>query len=142
MPTLSLWIDSRLEEVARLGAAVDQACREQGATAEQAYEVELAVCEVVNNIIRHARSGPGERVSVLLTVNAQGARIEIPEGCTKGMVLHAGDAPAPERIEDLPEGGMGLGIIQATMDRVRCVEAEGRMLLILEKRFTPGDEAA
>lgn len=134
MKTIALHIDCRLEEVARLGAAIHAACVEQGATRDEADDVELAVAEAVNNVIRHARTDSTEGVHVLITMDSRGVEIEIPDGCPPGSILPP-MRHTPKSREELPEGGMGLHIIHTVMDTVDSLERDGQCLLLLKKQF-------
>lgn len=58
---LRLRIDSRLEDVAMTGYAVRGICQSKDMPMSDIDDVKLAVCESVNNVVRHSHSGrPGK----------------------------------------------------------------------------------
>ncbi len=117
---LKISIDSRLDQVFLVSHAVRGICSQLGLEKILVYKLELAVVEAVNNTIKHAYgSRPGHVVEVIITVSRERIRFEI---CDAGEVL---DLPKGERFnynprdrKGLPEGGMGLQIIQEVMDEI------------------------
>lgn len=69
--------------------------------------VELAVTELVANVVRHV---PDRRCSVLVLRRATGVRVEVTDGSER--------LPAMPREQDLEaEGGRGLLLVEAVVDR-------------------------
>lgn len=92
---------------------------------EQIEDIKLAVSEACNNAILHAQPpGGGAATQVVIRILPGAERLEItvfdqghlPEG---GLELpRSGAAGAWQSLDDLPEGGMGLMLIQSLMDEV------------------------
>lgn len=90
---------------------------------EQIEDIKLAVSEACNNAILHAElPGGGAPTQVVVRIRPGEERLEIT-------VFDQGQVPAPglempqgggtwQQVDDLPEGGMGLMLIQALMDEV------------------------
>jgi serine/threonine-protein kinase RsbW len=137
---LDLRIASELANVALLGGAIRAACEAVGLTVQAASEVELSVVEAVNNVIEHAYGLASDgQVWVSLEVEAGSLEIEI---CDRGeampaSVLASASAPRfdPTDLPQLPEGGMGLGIVTALMDEVRYRSDGGQNVLTLIRRL-------
>lgn len=124
---------ARLPFLPMLRQAVAELCVSDRREAEM-YQVQLAVSELVTNIVTHAYSDGGS------------GTIEFTARCEEGRVLvdlyDTGQpfvAPTPQESRErdaLTEGGYGLFIIAQTMDVVTHVrEADDRNHWHMEKHF-------
>lgn len=138
MSELCLDIDSSLDEVPRVGAAVREHCLDTGLTDFEAAMVELAIVEGVNNAITHAYAGrPGGRVGIVLNVGPEFIDAEISDG---------GPPVDPQRmaarpVEDVPldreslaEHGRGLDIIRGIFEDVSFARMNDRNRLKMSRR--------
>lgn len=138
---LSLQIDSDLESVELVAKAVRALCSDKLDEA-MLNDVELSLVEAVNNVIKHGYGGK------------RGSSVEIKVGLRTDRVVidildHASPMPEsvaaakqgatfefdPGHVESLPEGGMGLALIQMTMDEVSYSSEGGVNQLTLTKLF-------
>ena len=113
---------------------------------EQIEDIKLAVSEACNNAILHAEPPDGQLATqVIVRILPGEERLEIT-------VFDQGHVPAPgleipsgasaagawRDLDDLPEGGMGLMLIQALMDEVSSHESTPeRTALHMVKRVRP-----
>jgi serine/threonine-protein kinase RsbW len=138
---LILAIESALDHVCLVGAAVRGVAAAAGLDALAAAQVELAVVEGVNNAIEHAYRGrPGQPVEVALGVVDHCLTIEIAD---RGLAMEwdRAYAAATARLDadPLADGGRGLVIMHQTMDEVGYRSHAGRNVLRLTKRIAdPG----
>jgi len=142
---LLLSTESRLENVALVGAAVTGVCDALGLPGEVRAEVELCVVEAVNNAIEHAYRGEAGHV-VEVSIAADAARLVI-EVSDRGEPMPAGrleaaraalalpEDPEPPSLESLVDGGRGLAILLGAMDEVRYERAGGRNVLTMVRRI-------
>ncbi|MEI7636848.1 MAG: ATP-binding protein [Syntrophus sp. (in: bacteria)] len=134
--SIRISIDSRLDQVHMVGYAVHGICSQLGLGDIIVYQIELAVVEAVNNAIKHAYgSVAGHSVEVVVSVNEKRIQFEI---CDEGKTLHflkkkTGLDFDPHNKTSLPEGGMGLHIMEQVMDNVNYFVRDGRNCLILCK---------
>ena len=135
--TITLQSDSRLENVELLARAVRGLCAAAGMDGRDCAQVELAVAEAVNTVIRHAY-GPraGHPVEVAFTLDGPSITLEIAD---EGEPMPGGRSPLldfdPDDLARLPEGGMGLFLIHSVMDAVEYRSHAGRNLMVLTKRI-------
>lgn len=135
--SVKLSIESRLDHVELLCRAVRALCSTAGVAPRDCAQVELAIAEAVNNVIRHAYHGePGRTVEVTFVLEPQAFTIEVADD----------GEPMPDRprttfdfdptdVENLPEGGMGLFIIGSVMDTVRYASHDGRNTITMSRRL-------
>ncbi|MFA5181175.1 MAG: ATP-binding protein [Syntrophales bacterium] len=137
--SIRISIDSRLDQVHMVGYAVHGICSQLGLGDIVVYQLELAVVEAVNNAIKHAYgSVAGHPVEVVISVNDKRLQFEI---CDDGETLHfltksTGLDFDPRNKTSLPEGGMGLHIMEQVMDDVNYFVRDGRNCLVLGKSLS------
>ncbi|MBU1041315.1 MAG: ATP-binding protein [Proteobacteria bacterium] len=138
METIELSIASRLELVHLVGLAVRGICGGLPLTPDESDALELAVCEAVNNAIKHAYKGKTDGlVRVTLAVDGTGMVIGVYD---KGAPLEDrqklnNDMIIARSLEELPEGGMGLFLIRSAADSVGYKAGEQGNVLIMRKGF-------
>jgi len=133
-------IDSRLENVGLIGMAVNKLCSLAPFSDVGRYQIELCVVEAVTNAIVHAYGRqPGHEVEVDLCLDDRKIELRISDN---GSSMRFERPPRLEYdhqdLSSLPEGGMGLCLIDQAMSDVQYEVAGGRNTLILIKQF---DEA-
>lgn len=146
MSTITLTIDSRLSNSSLIGLTVNKLASRVLST-EETWAVELSVVEAVNNVIKHAyREQPGHKIEVTLNIDRDAMIIEIrdsglsiPEGLleNRDQSVFGFD---PDKIESLPEGGMGIALIKQNMDGVSYIREPDRNIMTLSKKITPASE--
>ena len=116
-------------------ALVEEGARAAGFDEDTRSQIALGVTEGLTNIIRHGYEGDTERAIDLELHTPPGLfRIEIHD---YGRYVDP-DAIRSRSLEDVRPGGLGVHLIQATMDDVEYVENEhGGTTLRLSKRLPP-----
>ena len=100
-------------------------------------EIELSLAEAINNIIKHAYKGrPDNSINISLDISDKKLKIiledfGIPRE-NKGVPTLEFD---PEDIDSLPEGGMGLFIIEQLMDGTKYERAGNKNIFTLVKKI-------
>jgi len=139
---IELWIDSRLDSLDLVGAAVSGIASSLDFDASGSYHIELCVIEAVSNSIRHAYHGkPGHPVRVRLAVDAERLEIRIADQGTP-MPEERRAPPAlevdPANPEAISEGGRGIFLLHTLMDEVAFEREDGWNLVILSKSLRQG----
>ncbi len=135
--TVKLTIDSRLECVELVGVAVSSICYLVPLSEIDAYQAELCVVEAVTNAIKHAyQNDPDNEVVVRITLAPPRIIFEVSD---QGLPITEFGIPNfdfdPADIEYLPEGGMGLYIIDSVMDDVCYFSKNGVNTLRMIKSY-------
>lgn len=137
--SITLSIDSRLENVFMIGIAVKTICDFILSDKNDSNNIELSVTEAVTNVIKHAyNSEPGHNVELTISVFNDKMVFQISD-IGKSMKLNQCNSNhmcldfEPSRMETLPVGGMGLHIINSLMDEVSYQTVESKNILTLVK---------
>ena len=99
------------------------------------HEIELSVAEAVNNIIKHAYKGnTGKLIEVDVSKNDRYVEVVFVDS---GMPRENLEKPTlnfdPDDIDNLPEGGFGLYLIDTMMDENEYYSQNGKNILRLKK---------
>ena len=136
-------IDSDIRNVCLIGAVVNRLSSMADFSNLEIFKIELAVVESVNNAIKHAYNNEsGHDIEVIFILHRNRITLEICDtGKTLNIILLEKKSEplppfGPDDIENLPEGGMGLSIINQVMDGVTYETSNGRNKLILTKFFS------
>lgn len=139
--TITLQIDSRVEDIFLIGLAINRICAAIPFDDMSAYEMELCVVEAVNNVIEHAYDNqPGHPVCVVATFERDRLCFEVRDWGTSMDAARLG-APAMGK-GVLEDGGRGLAIIRALMSEISYVSVDGMNVLTLTKQIPEGATTA
>lgn len=108
--------------------------REQGFSVERIREIELAVEEILVNIIKYAYEGCDDRGSIEISCKPEGGRslvIEIADSGTPFDITSVPDPDVNADINDRQIGGLGIYFVKQLMDEVRYRREDGRNKLTL-----------
>jgi anti-sigma regulatory factor (Ser/Thr protein kinase) len=132
-------IGSRLDQVWAAGISVHAVALRLGFPELDAYQIELATVEVVNNAIQHARRGPGQAVDITLDASEALLSIDVsddgqpaPTDWLNECVREAGGGD-PE--QDVIESGRGLMVLNQIMQQVTYYRAAQRNHVRMVRRI-------
>jgi anti-sigma regulatory factor (Ser/Thr protein kinase) len=133
---MSVTLVNDRSEVERLGRLVEAFGEEQALPADAIFAVNLALDEVVTNIIRYAHDD-GRQHSILVRLALEQDAL-IAEVEDDGRAFNPLDAPVPDigaGIEDRPIGGLGIHLVRSVMSAVEYRREDGRNVLTIKKRL-------
>lgn len=119
-----------------LRAATAALCAAADSNDPAVYQVQLALSELLTNVVTHAYNGSTNgRIAVQTVCEAGLLVIE----CFDTGVPYTGHPGEPPLADDLLEGGYGLFLAEQSLDRLTYArEADGRNHWTLEKRLGAG----
>jgi serine/threonine-protein kinase RsbW len=134
--SMSVTLVNDRSEVERLSRLVEAFGEAEGLPPESVFSVNLALDEVVTNIIRYAYDD-GRKHSIVI-------RLALEDGVLSAQVEDDGRAfnplemPPPDitaSIEDRPIGELGIHLVRSVMNSVEYRREDGRNMLIMKKRL-------
>lgn len=132
---LSLRLESRLDELQRLEAAVEDLGEREQWPPSLLYQVKLVLEEVIVNIVNYGYEGGGHKIDVDLISEPDTLTIKIADDGRAFDPLT--QAPTPDvgaSLEDRPIGGLGVYLVQTLMDEAHYRREQDRNHLTLVKR--------
>src|SRR3954453_14399227 len=140
-PSLTLHLQNRIAEVARLVDAVDSFGSHAGLSSDLTYRLTLSLDEIVSNVIRHGYSDTSDHtVDVRLTV-VDGVVTAIIED--DGHPYDPRESPEPDLsmpVEQRGPGGLGIFLVKQMMDSIEYATRNGRNVLTVTASRRDGDE--
>ena len=135
---LELSLVNDLRDIAIAADNIDAFCARHGLVAEIAFEVNLAVDELVTNTISYGYDDYGEnRIELVLRLEGGALVIEIADD---GRAFDPLQAPEPDLgapVEERAVGGLGIYLVRKTMDTVAYRRQDGRNVVTLTKHVAP-----
>ena len=133
--TLNLVVETRLDEMDRLSAAIEGLGMEDDWPPGLTFQVNLVLEELWLNVLNHGHDGGSHEVEIKLTSEDEALTIEITDDGKPFDLLH--DAPTPDVTGSLGDrhiGGLGIHLVRTMMDELRYKREDGKNHLILVKR--------
>jgi anti-sigma regulatory factor (Ser/Thr protein kinase) len=134
---ISLTLVNQLSEVAKLSSFVEAFGVAEGLAPEVVYSLNLALDEVVTNVIRYAHEDDGREhpIVVRLALERDVVTAEVEDD---GRAFNPLEAPAPDLDGSLDErriGGLGIFLVRSVMNSVEYRREDGRNVLIMKKNL-------
>lgn len=136
MSALSLLLSNRLSELDRVAGALAEFADRQALPAPVRFDLELAVEEMLLNVIQYAYDDD-EVHQIGLKMRCEGRLLSV-EISDDGRPFNPLEAPAPDLeapLEQRPLGGLGIYLVRQTMDSLCYRREGGRNYLLLHKRI-------
>jgi anti-sigma regulatory factor (Ser/Thr protein kinase) len=135
-------LNADVGELDRLMAWLDAFCDRHEIPDEAHYHLNIAVEELVINVIKHGRCSPAEgAIEVELRVSGQELNITVTD---TGVPFNPLSAPPPDltsSLVDRPIGGLGIHLVRSLMNTVEYEREGGENRLRLRKDLA-GDTRA
>ena len=136
---MSVTLVNDLAEIERLSSLVEAFGEAEGLGAETIFKVNLALDEVVTNVIRYGHEDDGQPhpIVVRLTLADGVLTAEVEDD---GRAFNPLDAPPPDitaSLDDRPIGGLGIHLVRSVMSAVEYRRENGRNVLTMRKHLTP-----
>ena len=136
-PSISVTLVNQLSEVKRLSRLVEAFGEAEGLGPEAVFSMNLALDEVVTNVIRYAHDDDGRQhpivVRLALEQDVLTAQVE-----DDGRAFNPLEAPAPDiaaSIDERPIGGLGIHLVRSLMNSVEYRREDGRNVLTMKKKL-------
>ena len=133
---LELVLLNRSSEIARFQDQLEALAAQLNLPPTPFHEVQLAVEELLSNIIKHGFDDRGEhQIRVRVIAAASEFRIEVEDD---GRPFDPLKHPAPDLLQPLdarPVGGLGIHMMRKSMDRLEYRREDGKNILVMTKQI-------
>jgi anti-sigma regulatory factor (Ser/Thr protein kinase) len=133
---MSVTLVNDLAEVEKLSRLVEAFGEAEGLQPESVFNVNLALDEVITNIIRYAHDDGRQHPIVVRLAIDQGVLTAHVED--DGRAFNPLEAPVPDigaSIDERPIGGLGIHLVRSVMNSVEYRREDGRNVLTMKKRL-------
>jgi serine/threonine-protein kinase RsbW len=133
---MTVTVKNQVREIERLSHVVAEFCASHGIGERIRDDVNLAIDEVVANVILHGFQDSGEHEIVVgLYLEPGYVSVTVED---EGVAFNPLEAPEPDLtkpIEERPVGGLGIHLVRNVMDQIEYRRTDGRNRLTMRKRL-------
>jgi anti-sigma regulatory factor (Ser/Thr protein kinase) len=134
---MSLTLVNQLSDVAKLSSFVEAFGIAEGLAPEVVYSLNLALDEVVTNVIRYGHEDDGREhpIVVRLALERDVVTAQVEDD---GRAFNPLEAPAPNlgaSLDERPIGGLGIFLVRSVMNSVEYRREDGRNVLTMKKNL-------
>jgi serine/threonine-protein kinase RsbW len=134
--SFEMTIGSDIEEIPAVSARLEEAMGAFGFSPEEILDTQLAVEEVITNIIVHGYKKTGFWIHLSCRFNRRGIRIQVADTAPRFDPLAIPEPELGGDIEERKIGGLGVFLLRQVMDEISYRYENGKNILTLEKRRT------
>lgn len=134
----SLTVRSDINEIPRVSELIESVMQDHDFPNEDILDTQLAVEEVVTNVIVHGYGDAGGEILVSLSYSADDAAIEIrvEDSAEPFDPLTLPEPDISASMDDRKIGGLGIFLARQVMDDIRYRYENNRNILVLRKKRT------
>ncbi len=122
--------------VGRAAAAFDEFCRSQGVPGEARWRFQVALDEILSNIVRHGLRGQDGAIALSFAFDGDAVTVGVVDG---GPAFDPRQAPAPDTTSPLEArrpGGLGVRFAESLVGELAYERRDGENHLTLTWRVT------
>jgi len=132
--SLSLNMKSDINEIPAISSALESLMEESGFPGEDILDTQLAVEEVVTNIITHGYESTEGTIAVVCRAGPDAIEIRLEDHAPPFDPLSLPEPDLDADIEDRQIGGLGIFLTRQVMNDVRYHFEDGKNILTLTKK--------
>ncbi|MDD1696430.1 MAG: ATP-binding protein [Methanoregula sp.] len=127
-------IRSDSAEIPDVSARLESALHARGFSRDDILDTQLAVEEIITNIINHGYKNTGGEIFITCRINPSCAEIRIEDTAPRFDPLSVPEPELDGSIEDRKIGGLGIFLVRQVMDEIFYRYENGRNILVIIKR--------
>ena len=132
---LSILLRNHLSEMERMFEAVSVWCRQNAVSAATEYWMNLALDEIVSNLIRYGWKDDGEhQIHVRISRSEDEVSVEVEDDAAPFNPLEVPEPDIDRPLEERPVGGLGIHLVRQIMDGLDYRRLDGKNLLVMKKK--------
>jgi serine/threonine-protein kinase RsbW len=132
--SFEMTVGSDIREIPAVSARLEDAMGVSGFLPDEILDTQLAVEEVITNIIVHGYKKTGCAIDLSCRFIPEGIRIEIADSAPRFDPLSIPEPAIGGDIDEREIGGLGVFLVRRVMDGISYRYENGRNILTLEKR--------
>jgi serine/threonine-protein kinase RsbW len=130
----ALTITSDINEIPRVSELIESVMQGHHFPDEDILDTQLAVEEVVTNVIVHGYGNAGGEIVVVLNADDRSIEIRVEDSADPFDPLTLKEPDITADIDDRKIGGLGIFLTRQVMDDIRYCYEDNRNVLVLTKK--------
>ncbi len=136
-PSFEMTIGSDIGEIPAVSAGLEEAMGVLGFSPEEILDTQLAVEEVITNVIIHGYKERGGEICLSCHITGDLAEIEVADHAPAFNPLSIPEPDIEGGLADRKIGGLGIYLVRRVMDEISYRYEDGRNILTMKKRRQP-----
>lgn len=129
-------VHNKLSELASANQTLTQFGRKHGLSDSVLHDLNLALGEILTNIISYGYTDSGEHeITVRLSIEPGEMRVDVEDDGKPFNPLEAPEADTTKPLEERAVGGLGVHLVRKLTDGLEYQRREGKNLLVMKKRL-------
>ena len=129
-------IESDITEIPAVSASLEEVMHAHGFSTDDILDTQLAVEEVITNIINHGYKNTIGEIIISCRINLDLAEVRIRDNAPRFDPLSLPEPKLEGTIQDRKIGGLGVFLIRQVMDEISYQYENGQNILVMIKRKT------
>jgi len=134
--SFEMTIGSDIEVIPFVSVRFEGAMKEHGFGPEEILDTQLAVEEVITNIILHGYEGKCGEIHISCTITPGRVGIQVTDSAQPFDPLSIPEPDLEENMEDRKIGGLGVYLLRQVMDEISYRYEDGKNILTMVKMRT------
>jgi anti-sigma regulatory factor (Ser/Thr protein kinase) len=134
--SFELTIKSDSSEIPAVSASIEEVMHTHGFSSEDILDTQLAVEEIITNIINHGYKNAGGEIAISCRINVNQVEVRIRDNAPRFDPLSLPEPDLDGTIQDRKIGGLGVFLIRQVMDEISYRYENGQNILVMIKRKT------
>lgn len=122
----TLSVPATLPGVLQAVQAFDQFGRTHALSEDAAWRFQLALDEILSNIVRHGLAGRRGAIDVMFSIDGETVAVEIIDAADAFNPMLAPQPDTSSPLEDRQPGGLGIALVRRLMDDTRYERRDDR----------------
>jgi len=134
--SFEMTIESDSSRIPSVSTSLEEVMHTHGFSSENILDTQLAVEEVITNIINHGYKNAGGEIVISCRINVNQAEVRIRDNAPRFDPLSLPEPKLDDTIEDRKIGGLGVFLVRQVMDEISYRYENGQNNLVMIKKKT------
>jgi len=134
--SFEMTIESDSSKIPSISASLEEVMHTHGFSSEDILDTQLAVEEIITNIINHGYKNAGGEIVIYCRINFNQAEVRIRDDAPRFDPLSLPEPELNGTIENRKIGGLGIFLVRQVMDEISYRYENGQNILVMIKKKT------
>jgi len=134
--SFEMTIESDSSKIPSISASLEEVMHTHGFSSEDILDTQLAVEEIITNIINHGYKNAGGEIVIYCRINVNQAEVRIRDDAPRFDPLSLPEPELDGTIENRKIGGLGIFLVRQVMDEISYRYENGQNILVMIKKKT------
>jgi anti-sigma regulatory factor (Ser/Thr protein kinase) len=134
--SFEMTIESDSSRIPSVSVSLEEVMHTHGFSSEDVLDTQLAVEEVITNIINHGYKNAGGEIVISCRINVNQAEVRIRDNAPRFDPLSLPEPELDATVQDRKIGGLGVFLVRQVMDEISYRYENGQNVLVMIKKKT------